>query len=194
MSTTKTHRRCFTSIMWILKLKRVHVNIVEPKYTFQTFWMYVPSKPQVGSQILNNFNIRCTQHHWHANPLLDGFSQVLGTLTTNVSHPRSRNFIYNLSLALLRRGQISALAKLISDASKIVEAHCAKSSKPYVSFSRWHRAPSIGIDDWMNNWQGKNHGLRANREGGCAQLSATVARPSHTIVNVSWHNFCRWII
>ena len=72
MSTTKTHRRCFTSIMWILKLKRVHVNIVEPKYTFQTFWMYVPSKPQVGSQILNNFNIRCTQHHWHANPLLDG--------------------------------------------------------------------------------------------------------------------------
>ena len=32
----------------------------------------------------------------------------------------------------LRGGQISALAKLISDATKVVEAHFAKSSKPYV--------------------------------------------------------------
>ena len=196
MSTTKTHRRCFTSIMWILKLKRVHVNIVEPKYTFQTFWMYVPSKPQVGSQILNNFNIRCTQHHWHANPLLDGFSQVLGILTTNVSHPRSRNFIYNLSLALLRRGQISALAKLVSDASKIVEAHCAKSSKPYVpSLDDTEPYPLESMIGWTIGRERITDCVRTwIIEGGCAQLSATVARPSHTIVNVSWHNFCRWII
>jgi len=32
----------------------------------------------------------------------------------------------------VRHGQISALAKLISDASKVVESYYRKSSKPYV--------------------------------------------------------------
>ena len=80
----------------------------------------------------------------------------------------------------IRGGQISALAKLISDASKVVEAHFAKSSKPYVpSLDDTEPHP---IDKQL---AGKE--LRAavqTIEGACAQLSATVARPSHTIINV----------
>ena len=85
----------------------------------------------------------------------------------------------------LRGGQISALAKLISDASKVVEAHFAKSSKPYV--------PSL--DDTEPHPIDKQLAGKELRtaiqtiEGACAQLSATVARPSHTIVNVRCCNF-----
>ena len=82
----------------------------------------------------------------------------------------------------LRGGQISALVKLISDASKVVEAHFAKSSKPYV--------PSL--DDTEPHPIDKQLAGKELRtavqtiEGACAQLSATVARPSHTIINVRW--------
>ena len=85
----------------------------------------------------------------------------------------------------LRGGQISALAKLISDASKVVETHYAKSPKPYV--------PSL--DDTEPHPIDKQLTEKELRtavqtiEGACAQLSATVARPSHTIVNVRWRNF-----
>ena len=85
----------------------------------------------------------------------------------------------------LRRGQISALAKLISDASKIVESHYVKSPKPYV--------PSLDdTDPHPLDEQLAAKELRTavqTIEGACAQLSATVARPSHTIVNVRWRNF-----
>ena len=85
----------------------------------------------------------------------------------------------------LRGGQISALAKLISDASKVVEAHYAKSSKPYVpSLDSTEPHP---ID---NQLTGKEFRTAVQTiEGACAQLSATVARPSHTIINVRWPNF-----
>jgi hypothetical protein len=77
-------------------------------------------------------------------------------------------------------GQVSALAKLISDASKVVEAHFAQSSKPYVpSLDDTEPHP---IDNQLAEKE-----LRIaiqTIEGACAQLSATVARPSHTIVNV----------
>ena len=90
----------------------------------------------------------------------------------------------------IRRGQISALVKLISDASKIVETHYAKSSKPYVpSLNDTEPHP---LDEQLAEKE-----LRTavqTIEGACAQLSATVARPSHTIVNVRWLNFCRYII
>ena len=85
----------------------------------------------------------------------------------------------------LRGGRISVLSKLISDASKVVEAHFAKSSKPYV--------PSL--DDPEPHPIDKQLAGRELRtavqtiEGACAQLSATVARPSHTIINVRWYNF-----
>ena len=85
----------------------------------------------------------------------------------------------------LRSGQILSLAKLISDASKVVEAHFAKSSKPYV--------PSL--DDTEPHPIDKQLAGKELRtavqtiEGACAQLSATVARPSHTITNVCWRNF-----
>ena len=85
----------------------------------------------------------------------------------------------------LRSGQISALAKLISDASKVVEAHFAKSSKPYV--------PSLNdTEPHPIDKQLAKEELRTavqTIEGACAQLSATVARPSHTIINVCWRNF-----
>ena len=85
----------------------------------------------------------------------------------------------------LRGGQISALAKLISDASKVVEAHFAKSSEPYV--------PSL--DDTEPHPIDKQLAGKELRtaiqtiEGACAQLLATVARPSLTILNVCWRNF-----
>ena len=79
-------------------------------------------------------------------------------------------------------GQISALVALISDASKIVEAHYAKSSKPYV--------PSLDdTEPHPLDEQFPDEELRTaiqTIEGACAQLSATVARPSHTVVNVRW--------
>ena len=89
----------------------------------------------------------------------------------------------------LRGGQISALAKLISDASKVVEAHYAKSSKPYVpSLNDTEPHP---IDKQL---AGKELRTAVQTiEGACAQLSATVARPSHTIVNVRWRNSSLYI-
>ena len=85
----------------------------------------------------------------------------------------------------LRSGQISALTKLISDASKLVEAHFAKSSKPYVpSLDDTEPHP---IDKQL---AGKELQTAVQTiEGACAQLSASVARPSYTIINVCWHNF-----
>jgi len=84
----------------------------------------------------------------------------------------------------LRRGQISALTKLISDTGKIVEAHYVKTSKPYV--------PSLD-DTEPHPLDGQLIGEELRTavqtiEGACAQLSATVARPSHTIINVRWRN------
>ena len=84
----------------------------------------------------------------------------------------------------LRGGQIPALVKLISDASKVVEAHFVKSPKPYV--------PSL--DDTEPHPIDKQLAGKELRtaiqtiEGACAQLSATVARPSHAIINVCWCN------
>ena len=90
----------------------------------------------------------------------------------------------------VRRGQVSALVKLISDASKIVEAHYVKSSKPYV--------PSL--DDTEPHPLDKQLAEKELRtavqtiEGACAQLSVTVARPNHTILNVRWVKFTLHII
>jgi len=103
------------------------------------------------------------------------------------TNPRSMNLQPSMAL---RRGQISALAKLISDATKIVEAHYVKSPKPYVpSLDDTEPHP---LDEKLTEKE-----LRTavqTIEGACAQLSATVARPSHTVVNVHWHNFCRYAI
>ena len=77
-------------------------------------------------------------------------------------------------------GQISALTALISEASKIVEGYFAKSSKPYVP-SLDDKEPHP-LDEQLTEVE-----LRTaiqTIEAACAQLSATVARPSHTVVNV----------
>ena len=76
-------------------------------------------------------------------------------------------------------GEIAKLASIIADATKIVEAHYAKSSKPYV--------PSLDDTDPHPYDELLGAELRTaiqTIEGACAQLSATVARPNHTIVNV----------
>ncbi|KAF8194080.1 O-methyltransferase-domain-containing protein [Pholiota molesta] len=76
-------------------------------------------------------------------------------------------------------GQLSSLVKLISEASQTVEAHFAKSSKPYVpSLDDVEPHPLDLVSDSME--------LRTaiqTIEGACAQLIATVLRPSHTIMN-----------
>ncbi|KAF9544584.1 S-adenosyl-L-methionine-dependent methyltransferase [Agrocybe pediades] len=77
-----------------------------------------------------------------------------------------------------QHGQVVALAAIIADAAKIVEAHYAKSSKPYV--------PSLDDTEPHLYDEMLNAELRTaiqTIEGACAQLSATVARPNHTIVN-----------
>ena len=116
--------------------------------------------------------------------LLEHLSQAL-EIHKNVHHlPLKEIHLSSIGMAL-RGGQISALAKLISDASKVVEAHFAKSSKPYV--------PSL--DDTEPHPMDKQLAGKELRtavqtiEGACAQLSATVARPSHTIINVPCRNF-----
>lgn len=76
-------------------------------------------------------------------------------------------------------GQILSLAALISDAAKVVEAHYASSDQPYV--------PSLDDTDPHPLDERSSKELRTAIqiiEGACAQLSATVARPNHTIVNV----------
>ncbi|KAH9483231.1 3-O-methyltransferase 2 [Psilocybe cubensis] len=75
-------------------------------------------------------------------------------------------------------GQIAALAALISDAAKVVEAQYASTERPYV--------PSLDDTDPHPFDERSSKELRTAIqiiEGACAQLSATVARPSHTIVN-----------
>lgn len=77
-------------------------------------------------------------------------------------------------------GQLSSLVKLISEASQTVEAHFAKSSKPYV--------PSLDdVEPHPLDLTSDSMELRTaiqTIEGACAQLIATVLRPSHTVMNV----------
>ena len=79
-------------------------------------------------------------------------------------------------------GQISALVALITDASKIVEQHYAKSAVPPVP-SLDDTAPHP-LDNEIYDSDLRN--AIQIIEGACFQLSATVARPNHTIVNVSY--------
>jgi hypothetical protein len=77
-------------------------------------------------------------------------------------------------------GQLSALVDLIANATKIVDAHYQKSVKPYVP--SLEDLESHPLDDEISDAELRN--AIQTIEGACAQLSATVARPSHTIVNV----------
>ena len=78
-------------------------------------------------------------------------------------------------------GSVSALVALIVGAAKNIEAEYAKSSTPSV--------PSLGdLAPHPLDSQILSPALRqATRilDGACAQLCATVARPQHTIANVS---------
>ena len=78
--------------------------------------------------------------------------------------------------------EISALVALITDASKIVEQHYANSAI--------HAIPSLNdieshpLDNAIYDADLRN--AIQIIEGACLQLTATVARPNHTIVNVSY--------
>ncbi|KAJ3504647.1 hypothetical protein NLJ89_g7832 [Agrocybe chaxingu] len=75
-------------------------------------------------------------------------------------------------------GQIAALGALISNATKVVEGHYARSAKPYV--------PSLEDTEEHPLDRSLDPELREAVqiiEGACAQLCATLARPSHTVVN-----------
>ncbi|KAF8815775.1 S-adenosyl-L-methionine-dependent methyltransferase [Phlegmacium glaucopus] len=76
-------------------------------------------------------------------------------------------------------GQISALVALIADASKIVEQHYAKSASPVVP--SLDDTESHPLDNEIYDKDLRN--AIQIIEGACLQLSATVARPSHTLVN-----------
>ena len=111
-------------------------------------------------------------------------SHVLPThLRINGARKTLRYFVRFMELVNIPppHGQLSALVALIADATKTVETHFARSSKPYV--------PSLDdiephpLDIISNSME-----LRLaiqTIEGACAQLMATVARPSHTVFNVS---------
>ena len=82
----------------------------------------------------------------------------------------------------LKHSEISALVALITDASKIVEHHYAKSAIPTVpSLNDTEPHP---LDNEINDAELRN--AIQIIEGACLQLSATVARPDHTIINVSF--------
>lgn len=82
-------------------------------------------------------------------------------------------------------GQISALVALITDASKVVEQHYAKSATGVVP--SLDETESHPLDNEMYDKDLRN--AIQIIEGACLQLSATVARPNHTLVNVSY-NLC----
>lgn len=76
--------------------------------------------------------------------------------------------------------QLSELVSLISKATKVVEAEFSKSDKPEV--------PSL--DDTTPHPLDELSSMETREavaiiEGACAQLCALVARPSHTVLNVS---------
>ena len=79
------------------------------------------------------------------------------------------------------QSQVAALVGLISDAARTIEAQYAKSSQPSV--------PSLDdttphpLDSQIASMELKL--AIQTLEGACAQLCATVARPNHTITNVS---------
>lgn len=85
-------------------------------------------------------------------------------------------------------GALSSLVSLIADAAAIVEAHFKASQKPFV--------PSLDdTEEHPMDTQLYSPELRKavqTIEAACAQLTATVAKPSRTIVNVSVfiHIFC----
>ena len=76
---------------------------------------------------------------------------------------------------------LSSLVALIANATKLVESRFEASSQPYVpTLDDTEEHP---LDKELSDPE-----LRAaiqTIEGACAQLCATVARPSHTVVNVS---------
>ena len=78
-------------------------------------------------------------------------------------------------------GGISALVALIMDASKIVEQYYAKSAIPVVP--SLDDIESHPLDNLIYD-AGLRNAIQII-EGACLQLSATVARPNHTILNVS---------
>ena len=78
-------------------------------------------------------------------------------------------------------GNVSALVALIVSAAKSIEAEYAKASTPFV--------PSLDdLTPHPLDSQTSSAALRQATqilEGACTQLCATVARPQHTILNVS---------
>ena len=78
-------------------------------------------------------------------------------------------------------GQISALVALITDASNVVQQHYAKSAVPTVPSLDDTGSHPLDNEIYNNDLRNAIQII----EGACHQLSATVARPNHTMVNVS---------
>ncbi|KAF9040755.1 S-adenosyl-L-methionine-dependent methyltransferase [Panaeolus papilionaceus] len=76
-------------------------------------------------------------------------------------------------------GQLTALAELITQATKVVEAAYAKTEKPYVP--SLEDTESHPLDDTIYSEELRR--AVQTIEGACAQLVATVGKPSHTVVN-----------
>lgn len=78
-------------------------------------------------------------------------------------------------------GQVPALVSLIVNASKALEQHFSKSTKPFVpslNDTESHPLDSGILDKELRN-------TIQVIEAACLQLSATVGRPTHTLVTVS---------
>ena len=81
---------------------------------------------------------------------------------------------------MAQKADIQALVALISNAAKVVEEHYARTTKPWI--------PDLGdLEEHPLDAGPSDNELRNAIqiiEGASAQLSATVARPSHTVCNV----------
>lgn len=76
--------------------------------------------------------------------------------------------------------QLQGLVSLIGNATRLVEERFKASSRPYVpSLDDTEEHP---LDSQMSDPELRD--AIQTIEGACAQLCATVARPSHTVVNV----------
>jgi len=95
----------------------------------------------------------------------------------------------NATSALHSKNSLAALATIIADATKVVEAYYEKAASESSLTYQCSALPSLDSTE-PHPLDGQLSTLELRTaietiEGACAQLSATVARPNHTMVNVS---------
>jgi len=89
--------------------------------------------------------------------------------------------IFQPNAMISNNASLSALVTLIGDATSVVEAHFKASAKPYVPSLEDTEEHPLDVKLYSPELRKAVQTI----EGACAQLCATVVKPSHSIVTVS---------